>query len=484
MSIMFEMMSRDKKAKDKLREKFPGVPLNGLGLTIPEKEQLLQFPLEKLNERQKEALKKLELNYELAQTIGRKLDRMYSIEDATYYCENKEIFKSSFVQYDGKIFSAENLVNELDKNGYQPLDAKVYGNKTIIVCRKRTCKKKNKYEVDINYEIKYISFLPENPEVFTSVVKKAIEKLPPYAQRVSKIPYSCSEENYETLEDEEYEAFDRLYNSKLLKLSCEVVNTFYSKSMKEHFFEHPTEFTIGQLATLAVYHMKSKKVSQFLKALSEESDISEEKAYLESAAEEWSNEDWSKTYDLFEKYQKAVGDSSGRAIFCEKCQLPVFAKRGDPVIFKCGNELLYGVVFHSPDYKKHEGFDYSDECYGIYSLEDKSPGLVYPWQIQDYCPVQLPDVEVIPTYALPKKKKEHLYQFVRDMALLDLLTDQDWENLGNEYEKNGHKQILLKELIEKRDSNQVYEAVSPDTIDRVSRLIKKHHKLINFLKDK
>lgn len=243
-------------------------------------------------------------------------------------------------------------------------------------------------------------------------------------------------------------------NSKLLELSHDVVNSFYSQTMREYFFEHPKEFSIGQLASLATQHMDSEKVPHFLRTLSEVSEIPEEKAYLKSAAEEWKNENWSKTDDLFRKYQKAVGENSVRAIFCEKCQLPVFAKRGDPVIFKWGKELLYGVVFFAPDYKKHEGFDLSDECYGIYSLEDESPGLVYPWQIYDYLPVLLPNVEVIPKHVLSEKEKEHLYGFVRDMALLDLLTNQDWWNLNEEYEKNGHKQIPLKELVEKRKNEK------------------------------
>lgn len=114
-------------------------------------------------------------------------------------------------------------------------------------------------------------------------------------------------------------------------------------------------------------------------------------------------------------------------------------------------------MFHAPDYKKHEGFDLTDECYGIYSLEDKSPGLVYPWQIYDYLPVLLPNVEVVSEHVLPEKKKEHLNGFVRDMALLDLLTNQDWWNLYEEYEKNGHKQISLKKLVEKRKNDKMTE---------------------------
>lgn len=98
MSMFFSMMIRDRKAKEKLREKYPGVSFSDLGLTVSEKEQLLQLPYDKLNDKQQEALKRIELNYNLVQTIGRKLDRFYSIDDASFYLKNKEIFKSFYIR--------------------------------------------------------------------------------------------------------------------------------------------------------------------------------------------------------------------------------------------------------------------------------------------------------------------------------------------------------------------------------------------------
>ena len=66
----------------------------------------------------KAASDQLEMNRGLAEIIGRKLDRIYSVAEAQYYLDNYEVFEASFAVYRGKLQSVENIIGDLVKNDF------------------------------------------------------------------------------------------------------------------------------------------------------------------------------------------------------------------------------------------------------------------------------------------------------------------------------------------------------------------------------
>ena len=194
MSLFYEIMVRQRRLYRRLREFFPGVVLNcyGYGVPLSGLEKLVSCPYDGLPENLKAASDQLEMNRGLAEIIGRKLDRIYSVAEAQYYLDNYEVFSASFAMYRGRLQSAENIFLDLEKHDFVVRSA-IGGGVGVaeLLCEYRSLDLSDRYCPGHTLRQAEVSIPHDRPDVFALNANRLLECYPASAERelvVNNIP--------------------------------------------------------------------------------------------------------------------------------------------------------------------------------------------------------------------------------------------------------------------------------------------------------
>lgn len=193
MSLFYEIMVRQRRLYRRLREFFPGVVLNchEYGVPLSGLEKLVSCPYDGLPDNLKAASDQLEMNRGLAEIIGRKLDRIYSVAEAQYYLDNYEVFEASFAVYRGKLQSVENIIGDLVKNDFVVRHA-VSGEGVVgLFCDFKSLDLSDWYCPGHAFRQAVVSIPHDRPDMFAANVNRLLVDYPASAEReyvVNHIP--------------------------------------------------------------------------------------------------------------------------------------------------------------------------------------------------------------------------------------------------------------------------------------------------------
>ena len=189
MSLFFEVMVRQRRLYRKLREFFPGVVLNcyEYGVSLSGLEKMVSYPYDGLPDNLKAASDQLEMNRGLAEIIGRKLDRIYSIAEAEYYLDNYEVFEASFAIFRGRLQSAENIIEDLGKNNFVVRRAVCRDGVVELLCDYKSLDLSDRYCPGHAFRKAVVSIPHDRPDVFATNVNRLLESFPASAERASVV---------------------------------------------------------------------------------------------------------------------------------------------------------------------------------------------------------------------------------------------------------------------------------------------------------
>ena len=197
MSLFYTIMIRRRNMFRKLRGFFPGVffdssrfpiPLDGLG-------KLVSCGYDELPDNLRDVIDLLELNRGLAEVIGRKLDRFYCREEAEYYLDNFEVFRSSFAVYRGSFHSAEYIIEDIEKYSFTVREAHAAEGGADILCDYKYLSLSDRYCPGHAYRKAVVHIPAGHPDSFASVMNRLIEKRPYSPEREFVVKDYCIPED-------------------------------------------------------------------------------------------------------------------------------------------------------------------------------------------------------------------------------------------------------------------------------------------------
>ena len=193
MSLFYEIMVRQRRLYRRLREFFPGVVLNcyEYGVSLSGLEKMVSYPYDGLPDNLKAASDQLEMNRGLAEIIGRKLDRIYSIAEAEYYLDNYELFLASFAMYRERLQSAENIIEDLGKHDFVVRSAVGGEGLVELLCDYKSLDLTDKYCPGHAFVRAVVSIPHDRPDVFASNANRLVACFPASTERelvVNNIP--------------------------------------------------------------------------------------------------------------------------------------------------------------------------------------------------------------------------------------------------------------------------------------------------------